>query len=126
MNRRRVYFGILVILVVLMGACSKNSENEHLPEYCQTYAGFSATASRDLFELLDDSGYDINRFNYLSVISEIELEFEVDDPNREIDLGGIQCFQNLTSLSLIGHSFKDISEISALRNIQSIQLIWTI
>lgn len=108
-----------------MGACSKNSENEHLPEYCQTYAGFSATASRDLFELLSDSGDDINRFNYLSIISKIELDFEVDDPNREIDLGGIQCFQNLTSLTLSGHSFKDISEISALSNIQSIQLLGT-
>jgi Leucine-rich repeat (LRR) protein len=113
---------VLVVVVVFLASCSKNAENEHLPEYCQTYAGFTATASRDMFELLDDAGYAVNRFNYLSVISEIELEFELDDPNRTVDLGGIQCFQNLTSLSLSGRSFKDISEISALSNIQAIQL----
>ena len=46
----------------------------------------------------------------------------VDDPNREIDLSGIQCFQNLTDLTLVGLSFKDLSPISALSNIQSIEL----
>ena len=120
--RRSFFLGAMLAAVFLLGACSKNAENEHLPEYCQTYAGFASTASRDMFELLDDAGYSVNRFNYLSVISEIELEFELDDPSRTVDLGGIQCFQNLTSLSLIGRSFKDISEISALSNIQSIEL----
>ncbi len=122
MRRRISYLILLLALALVLSACSRNAENEHLPEYCQTYAGFSSVASRDMFELLDDAGYDVNRFNYLSVISEIELEFNVDNPNREIDLGGIQCFQNLTSLTLIGRSFKDISDISALSNIQSIEL----
>ena len=122
MMRKSIFAFIAVLLVVFLGACSKNAENEHLPEYCQTYAGFTSVASADMYELLDDAGYSLSRFNYLSVISEIELEFEVDDPAREIDLGGIQCFQNLTSLTLIGRSFKDISEISALSNIQSIEL----
>lgn len=123
MSMKRSFLkALIVVLVLFLASCSKNAENEHLPEYCQTYAGFTATASRDMFELLDDAGYTVNRFNYLSVISEIELDFELDDPNRTVDLGGIQCFQNLTSLSLSGRSFKDISDISALSNIQSIQL----
>jgi Leucine-rich repeat (LRR) protein len=108
--------------VLVLAACGRNAENEHLPTYCQTYAGFSATASRDLFDLLDESGYALNRFNYLSVISEIELSFERDEPNEFVDLSGIQCFQNLTSLTLIGRSFKDLSPIRALSNIQSIEL----
>ncbi len=123
MKTIRRYLVVLVILplIVFLGSCSKTAENEHLPEYCQTYSGFMSTASKDLYDLIGD----INRFNYLSVISEIELEFEVDDPNIEIDLNGIQCFQNLTSLTLIGQSFKDISPISALKNIQKIVLIDT-
>jgi len=115
-----ILFAILPIIIYLSG-CSKTAENEHLPEYCQTYSGFISTASKDLYDLLED----VNRFNYLSVISEIELEFIVEDPTREIDLNGIQCFQNLTSLTLIGESFKDISPISALKNIQKIVLIDT-
>jgi len=120
--KRSIYAIIVLLLVLVLGACSKNAENEHLPEYCQTYTGFASIASADLFELLSDAGYEVNRFNYLSVISEIELEFEVDEVGREIDLGGLQCFQNLTSLTLSGRSFKDISEISALSNIQSIEI----
>ncbi len=117
------YFVLLVIvpLVIFLGSCSKTAENEHLPEYCQTYSGFMATASKDLYDLIGG----IDRQHYLSVISEIELEFDVDEPGVEIDLDGIQCFQNLTSLTLIGQSFKDISPISALKNIQKIVLIDT-
>ncbi|QMS84895.1 hypothetical protein [Candidatus Xianfuyuplasma coldseepsis] len=123
--KRSLYAIVVLFIVGVLGACSRNAENEHLPEYCQTYAGFASIASPDMFELLDDAGYNLNRFNYLSVISEIELEFEVDEVGRDIDLGGIQCFQNLTSLTLVGRSFKDISEISALSNIQSIELLNT-
>jgi len=115
---------ILVLLIPLgmfLSSCSKTAENEHLPEYCRTYSGFMETASKDMYELIDG----INRHDYLNAISIIELELEVNDPGREIDLDGIQCFQNLTSLSLTGVSFKDISEISALKNIQEINLIDT-
>lgn len=119
---RRLSLYLSLLLVLILAACGKNAENEHLPTYCQTYAGFSATASRDLFELLDESGYAVNRFNYLSVISEIELSFERDIEAQSVDLSGIQCFQNLTSLTLIGRSFKDLSPIRALSNIQSIEL----
>ena len=116
-----VFFTLLFASVILLSGCSKSVENEHLPEYCQSYSGFMSTASKDLYDLLED----VNRSNYLSVISQIELEFEVDDPTKEIDLDGLQCFQNLTSLSLTGQSFKDISEISALKNIQKISLVDT-
>ncbi|PAT02695.1 hypothetical protein CI105_01675 [Candidatus Izimaplasma bacterium ZiA1] len=116
-----VFFTILFTSIILLSGCSKSVENEHLPEYCQSYSGFMSTASKDLYDLLED----VNRSNYLSVISQIELEFEVDDPTKEIDLDGLQCFQNLTSLSLTGQSFKDISEISALKNIQKISLVDT-
>ncbi len=124
-TKKAIFLALLFTLVLILGSCSKTAENEHLPEYCQTYSGFASTASRDLYELLAEAGEPINRGNYLTVISLISLEFEVDDPYREIDLGGIQCFQNLTSLKLRGRSFKDLSEISALSNIQSIELIGT-
>ncbi len=78
-------------------------------------------ASKDLYDLVGG----ITRDDYLTAISVIELEFDVDDPYREVDLSGIQCFQNLTSLTLIGQSFKDISPISALKNIQEITLLNT-
>jgi Leucine-rich repeat (LRR) protein len=115
---------LLFTLGVILSGCSKTAENEYLPEYCQTYAGFADTASRDLYELIEDNtSTSLNPNSYFGVISgTTELEFEVNEPNRTIDLGGIQCFQNLTSLTLIGSSFKDISEISALKNIQTIQL----
>lgn len=109
---------VLSVIVLLLASCSQNAENEHLPDYCQTYTGFMEIASPDLYEKMGG----INSRNYLTVISEISLEWEADDPYREIDLDGIQCFQNLTSLTLIGQSFKDISEISALKNIQQITL----
>lgn len=118
MMKKVVLLMIVVLTTIVLGSCSENAENEHLPEYCQTYSGFMEIASPDMYELLEG----INSRNYLTKISEIELEFEMDDPNREIDLDGIQCFQNLTSLTLIGESFKDISEISALSNIQRIHL----
>ncbi len=113
---------VLFLTVFFVGACSKNAENEHLPEYCQTYSGFTSIASKDFYDLLRENDHDIDRISYFQVISEISLEFEVNDPTREIDLSGIQCFQNLTHLTLIGQSFKDLSPISALHNIQSIEL----
>lgn len=109
---------VLVAVVAILGACAKTAENEHLPEYCRTYSGFMSTASPDLYNKIGD----INQYNYLSVISEIDIDWTEDDPTREFDLNGIQCFQNLTSLTLRGASFKDISQISALKNIQSITL----
>jgi Leucine-rich repeat (LRR) protein len=124
-TRKPLYIVVLLIAVLVLSSCSKNAENEHLPEYCQTYSSFIDVASSDLFDLIYEQGEDqeyITRYNYLSVIATNKLEFDVDDPNREIDLGGIQCFQNLTSLTLRGRSFKDISEISALSNIQSLVL----
>lgn len=111
----------MAFIAMTLSSCAETAENEHLPEYCQTYSGFMATSSKDLYDLLEN----VNRDNYLSVISTISLEFEVDNPGVEVDLNGIQCFQNLTSLTLIGQSFKDISEISALKNIQKISLIDT-
>jgi Leucine-rich repeat (LRR) protein len=114
-------FFMLILSISLLSACSEQVSNEHLPEYCQTYTGFMSVASDDFYDLLGD----INRFNYLSVISQIELEFEANDPANTIDLDGLQCFQNLTSLTLSGQSFKDISQISALINIQKITLINT-
>lgn len=122
----KIFKRIIILLVLLplsiyITSCSKSAENEHLPEYCRTYSTFMETASPDLYELVDG----INRHDYLNAISEIELDFEVDEPGREIDLDGLQCFQNLTSLSLTGVSFKDISEISALKNIQEITLVNT-
>ena len=87
----------VAVLAITLSACGKTSENEHLPDYCQTYSGFMSTVSSDLYELLEE---DVNRYNYLSVISEIELTFVKDDPTREMNLDGIQCFQNLTSLTL--------------------------
>ena len=114
---------ILFLTVFFAAACSENTENEHLPEYCQTYAGFTSIASKDFYDLLrEQSDIDVNRLEYIEAISQISLEFSVDDPNREIDLSGIQCFQNLTDLTLVGRSFKDLSPISALSNIQSIEL----
>ena len=121
-NYKRLTLFFLVLFLGFLSGCQDNTQNDHLPEYCQTYAGFSDVASEDLYALLTDQGYNLNRYRYISVISEIELEFEVDDPNREIDLGGIQCFQNLTSLTLMGRSFKDISDIKALSNIQFLRL----
>lgn len=113
----------LFLVIILTTACSRNSENEHLPEYCQTYAGFTSIASKDFYDLLrEQSDIEVNRFEYIEAISQISLQFNVDDPYREIDLSGIQCFQNLTNLTLIGRSFKDLSPISALSNIQSIEL----
>ncbi len=111
----------IFLFTIILTSCSENPTNEHLPDYCQTYTGFMSIASDDLYQLLDG----VNRYNYLSVISEIELEFDLDDPNEEIDLSGLQCFQNLTTLTLSGRSFKDISPISALKNIQNISLINT-
>ena len=108
-------------LVIFLASCSETAENEHLPEYCQTYSGFMSTASRDIYELVDG----INRDEYLTAISVIELEFDSSGFDHEIDLSGIQCFQNLTSLTLTGPGFKDISPISALKNIQKISLIDT-
>ena len=124
MKRFKKYASIsfMIVLVLILSSCNKSAENEHLPGYCQTYSGFAATASPDLYELLAEQDHQLTYESYLTVISAIELEFNVDDPGREIDLGGIQCFQNLTSLTLIGQSFKDISEISALSNIQSLEL----
>lgn len=119
--KKLILFVAIVSATIFLGSCSKTAENEHLPEYCRSYSTFMETASPDLYELVDG----INRYEYLNAISEIELEFEMDDPSREIDLDGIQCFQNLTSLSLSGVSFKDISEISALKNIQEITLVNT-
>ena len=119
--KRIVILFVLLPLSIYITSCSKSAENEHLPEYCRTYSTFMETASPDIYELVDG----INRHDYLNAISEIELDFEVDEPGREIDLDGIQCFQNLTSLSLTGVSFKDISEISALKNIQEITLVNT-
>ncbi|AIO18333.1 Internalin-A precursor [Candidatus Izimaplasma bacterium HR1] len=116
---------LLLIVVFFASACSRNAENEHLPEYCQTYSGFTSFASKDFYDLLIDSGISINRSDYFDAISVISLTFEVDEPNRSIDLSGIQCFQNLTDISLTGQSFKDLSPISALSNIQSIELIGT-
>ena len=112
---------VFLPLIIFLASCAETAENEHLPEYCQTYSGFMATASKDLYDLIGG----ITRDEYLTAISVIELEFEVDEPDREIDLDGIQCFQNLTSLTLVGQSFKDISPISALKNIQKISLIDT-
>ena len=121
-NVKRVYTLIaLVITTIILASCAKTAENEHLPEYCQTYSGFMSIASEDIYEEMND----INRYNYLSIIAEIDLSFEAEDPTDEFDLSGIQCFQNLTSLTLTGPGIKDISQISALRNIQSITLIDT-
>jgi internalin A len=119
---KKVFFALATAFVFILAGCQKEAVNEQLPEYCRTYSGFTDTASKDLFELLAESGHSINRYNYQTVISEIELSFEQDDPNYDIDLSGLQCFQNLTSLSLIGRSFKDISPIRALHNIQSLEL----
>lgn len=116
--KRILSLSVIAITLIVLGACAKTVENEHLPEYCRTYSGFMATASPDLYNKIGD----INQFNYLSVISEIEIDWTEDDPTREFNLDGIQCFQNLTSLTLRGASFKDISQISALKNIQSITL----
>jgi len=123
MNRYSRYLILLLFLpiIIFLASCSEKAENEHLPEYCQTYSGFMATASKDIYELVDG----ISRDNYLTAISVIELEFDSDELGHEIDLRGIQCFQNLTSLTLIGPGFKDISAISALKNIQKISLIDT-
>ncbi|KFZ27676.1 MAG: Internalin-A precursor [Candidatus Izimaplasma bacterium HR2] len=112
---------VFLPLIIFLGSCAETAENEHLPEYCQTYSGFMSIASKDLYDLVGG----ITRDDYLTAISVIELEFDVDDPYREVDLSGIQCFQNLTSLTLIGQSFKDISPISALKNIQEITLLNT-
>jgi Leucine-rich repeat (LRR) protein len=122
MIMKKCYLVIAFLFILVLSSCSKNASNEQLPEYCRSYAGFADLASKDFFELLANSDHSINRYNYFSVISEIELQFEEDNPNRDIDLSGLQCFQNLTSLTLIGRSFKDISEISALSNIQSLEL----
>lgn len=118
---RFIVLFVFLPLIVFLASCSKTAENEHLPEYCQTYSGFMATASRDIYELVDG----INRDEYLTAISVIELEFDSEAFDHEINLDGIQCFQNLTSLTLIGSGFKDISPISALKNIQKISLIDT-
>ena len=95
--KRLLYLFVIVVLGFTLGACAETAENEHLPEYCQTYSGFMATASLDLYTS-EELG-DINRFNYLSVIAEIDLTFEAPDPYDEFDLDGSQCFQNLTSLT---------------------------
>jgi len=121
MMRKVIIFLAMIPLIAILSSCNKSAENEHLPEYCRTYSDFIEFASRDMYELVDG----INRHDYLNAISAIELDFEVNDPSREIDLDGIQCFQNLTSLSLTGISFKDISEVSALKNIQEITLVET-
>lgn len=123
MNTIRRYIVLLIVLplAIFLGSCAETAENEHLPEYCQTYSGFMSIASKDLYDLVEG----ISRDEYLTAISVIELDFEVDEAGREIDLNGIQCFQNLTSLTLRGQSFKDISPISALKNIQKISLIDT-
>jgi Leucine-rich repeat (LRR) protein len=112
---------IVILIAIVLSGCSETAENEHLPEYCRTYTGFIEFASPDLYELIGGT----NSRDYLTDISVNQLEFEVYDENREIDLDGIQCFQNLTSLTLIGPGFKDISEISALKNIQQVSLIDT-
>ena len=91
---------LLFVTVLFIAACSRNAENEHLPEYCQTYSGFTSVASRDFYDILRENGIEVRRSNYIQAISAISLEFEADDPNREIDLSGIQCFQNLTNLPL--------------------------
>lgn len=123
MRKFKRLFTLVAIIgtTIVLASCSKTAENEHLPEYCRTYSGFMEFASADLYNLLGG----INRAEYLSVISENELSFEAYDNVEEIDLDGIQCFQNLTSLSLAGPGFKDISEISALKNIQHISLMDT-
>ncbi len=120
---RPLLLTMLFLTVFFLGACSENTENEHLPEYCQTYAGFTSVASKDFYDLLkEQSEKPVTRRYYIDAISQISLEFIVDEPNKEIDLSGIQCFQNLTDLTLIGKSFKDLSPINALSNLQSIEL----
>jgi len=117
-SKRLLSLFAIVISALILASCSKTAENEHLPEYCRTYTGFMEFASADIYELLGG----INSTEYLSTISKNELIFVVYEDNREIDLDGIQCFQNLTSLTLEGPAFKDISPISALKNIQQITL----
>ncbi len=119
---KKILYLLMISFIIVLSGCQKEAINEQLPEYCRTYSGFTDTASKDLFELLDENGHAINRYNYQTVISEIELSFEKDDPYKDIDLSGLQCFQNLTSLSLRGRSFKDISPIRELHNIQSLEL----
>ncbi len=107
---------IFLPVVIFLASCAETAENEHLPEYCQTYSGFMSVASRDIYDLIDGTNSD----DYLSDISAIELTFNSSDinfynPYDEIDLSGIQCFQNLTSLTLEGPGFKDISPIVRLR-----------
>ncbi|MEC9484729.1 MAG: hypothetical protein UMR38_02490 [Candidatus Izemoplasma sp.] len=116
---------LVMMTVIILSSCRETVENTHLPEYCRTYAGFADVASRDLYALIATSTPEretINEDNFTQIINMTELVFEENTPDRNIDLGGIQCFQNLTSLTLIGQGFKDISEISALQNIQSLEL----
>lgn len=127
MRKQRKIFLFLLLVVVVFSAssCSKTAENEHLPEYCQTYSSFTSFASKDFYDLLIEQDIEIDKRHYLEAIAAISLEFVVDDPSRDIDLSGIQCFQNLTDISLTGQSFRDLSPISALTNIQSIELVGT-
>lgn len=122
---RKLSLILLFIVVFSISSCGKTAENEHLPEYCQTYSNFTSFASKDFYDLLIEQDIEIDKRHYLDAIATISLEFEVDDPNRDIDLSGIQCFQNLTDISLTGQSFRDLSPISALYNIQSIELLGT-
>ena len=34
-----LYIVVLLVSILVLGACSETAENEHLPEYCQTYSG---------------------------------------------------------------------------------------
>ncbi len=122
---RYISLFLLFIVVFLASSCGKSAENEHLPEYCQTYSSFTSFASRDFYDLLIEQDIEIDKRHYLDAIAAISLEFVVDNPNEDIDLSGIQCFQNLTDISLTGQSFRDLSPISALSNIQSIELVGT-
>ncbi|MCF7925654.1 MAG: hypothetical protein K9L26_03880, partial [Candidatus Izimaplasma sp.] len=124
LKRISMYLSV-VVLGLLLSSCRETVENTHLPEYCRTYAGFAEVASPDLYQLIESSTPNretLNRDNYTQIINMTELVFEDTNPNSNVDLGGIQCFQNLTSFTLIGEGFKDISEISALQNIQSLEL----
>jgi hypothetical protein len=51
---RPLLLTMLFLTVFFLGACSENTENEHLPEYCQTYAGFTSVASKDFYDLLKE------------------------------------------------------------------------
>ncbi len=133
--RNLILSGLILVTLIISAACESERSYDHLPEYCRTYSGFTSVASSDMYtfinEELNDLGISqLDRYTYFDAIEavnnlQLDYDFPYSDTSNYVDLNGLQCFQNITSISLTGSAFKDISPISALKNVEVVSIVDT-